>query len=97
MVSYDSRQVAVQLLFCGVLFPGSKSYQLIMSSFCMTMLDHTQPSGTRETIASFEWATLPHPPHSLDLAPSDYHLKEVLNDKHNVSDEEMKTVVMKLL
>ena len=29
---------------------------------------------TRETIASIGWKTLPHPPYSPDLAPSDYHL-----------------------
>ena len=29
---------------------------------------------TREVIRSYGWTTLPHPPYSPDLAPSDYHL-----------------------
>ena len=29
---------------------------------------------TRETITSFRWTTLPHPPYSPYLLPSDYHL-----------------------
>ena len=29
---------------------------------------------TRETITLYGWTTLPHPPYSPDLAPSDYHL-----------------------
>ena len=56
---------------------------------------------TRETIASFGWTTLPHPPYSPDLAPSDYHLfgpmKEGLRGKHYPSDEEVKSAVKKWL
>ena len=56
---------------------------------------------TRETIASFGRTTLPHPPFSPDLAPSDYHLfgptKEGLRGKHYSSDEEVKTGVKKWL
>jgi len=29
---------------------------------------------TQEAIAKFGWNVLPHPPHSPDLAPSDFHL-----------------------
>jgi histone-lysine N-methyltransferase SETMAR len=29
---------------------------------------------TREAITKLQWTVLPHPPYSLDLAPSDYHL-----------------------
>ncbi|XP_065653049.1 histone-lysine N-methyltransferase SETMAR-like [Hydra vulgaris] len=29
---------------------------------------------TRETLARLQWEIRPHPPYSLDLAPSDYHL-----------------------
>ena len=56
---------------------------------------------TRETIASFGWTTLLHPPYSPDLVPSDYHLfilmKKGLRGLHYVSDEEVKTAVMKWL
>ena len=52
-------------------------------------------------IASFGWTTLPHPPESPDLAPSDYHLfgpmKEGLRGKHYSSDEEVKSVLKKWL
>ena len=51
----------------------------------MTMLDHTQALGQWK-IASFGWKTLPHPPYSPDLVPSDYHLfgpmKERFRGKH---------------
>ena len=66
--------------------------------------DNSRPHTSiraRETIASFVWTFLTHPPHSPDLAPSDYHLfgpmKKGLSDKHYVSDEEVKTAVMKWL
>jgi histone-lysine N-methyltransferase SETMAR len=29
---------------------------------------------TKATIQELDWEILPHPPYSLDLAPSDYHL-----------------------
>ena len=55
---------------------------------------------TREIITSFRWTTLPHPPYSSDLAPSDYHLfgltKEGLRAKY-ADGEEAKTAVMKWL
>lgn len=52
---------------------------------------------TREAITSFGWTTLPHPPYSPDLAPSDYHLfgamKEALRGEHYGNDEEVKSAV----
>ena len=54
-----------------------------------------------EAITSFGWITLPHPPSSPDLVPSDYHLfgamKELLRGKHYKNDEEVNTAVMKWL
>ncbi|GFR59852.1 histone-lysine N-methyltransferase SETMAR [Elysia marginata] len=53
---------------------------------------------TRETISSFGWTTLPHPSHSPDLAPSDFHLfdpmKQGLRGKHYENDKEAKSAVM---
>ena len=40
------------------------------------------------------WVTVPHPPYSFDLAPSNYHLfgaiKDALRDKHYGNDKEVK-------
>ena len=53
----------------------------------------------RETITSFKWTSLPHPPNSTDLALSDYrlfgHMKEGSWGKYYASDKEVKTVVMR--
>ena len=61
---------------------------------------HTS-ARTRETIASFGWSTLPHPPYSLDLAPSDFHLcgpmKEAMRGHHFDNDEEVKNNVKRWL
>ena len=80
---------------------GYKPCQLIMFSL---LHDNAQPHTsikTRKTVTSFKWTTLPHPPYSPDLAPSDYHLfnpvKEGLRNKHYACDKEVKTAVMKLL
>ena len=35
---------------------------------------------TQEAIAKFGWTVLPHPPHSPDLTPSDFHLFGPLKD-----------------
>jgi len=35
---------------------------------------------TQEAIAKFGWTVLPHPPHSPDLSPSDFHLFGPLKD-----------------
>ena len=54
---------------------------------------------TRETITSFRWTTLMHPPYLRE--PSDYHLfvsmKERLRCKHYTSYNKVKTAVMKWL
>ena len=54
-----------------------------------------------EATTSFGWTTLPHPPYTPDLAPSDYHLfgamKELLRGKHYENDEKVKTAVKKWL
>ena len=57
--------------------------------------------NTRETIVSFDWTTLQHPPYSPDLAFSNFHLfglmKEGLRDRHYASDKEVKSAGMKWL
>ena len=56
---------------------------------------------TWETITSFEWTTLLHPPYSSDSVPSDNHLisliKEGFRDKHYAGSEETKTAIMNWL
>jgi histone-lysine N-methyltransferase SETMAR len=51
-------------------------------------------SGLTPAIAEVRWAVLPHPAHSPDLAPSDYHLfvpvKNALGGRHFVDDTELK-------
>jgi len=48
---------------------------------------------TMDTIQKLKWNVLPYPPHSLDLAPSDYHLfgplKEHLRRKRFHNNEEV--------
>ena len=48
---------------------------------------------TMDTIQKLKWNILPHPPYSLDLAPSDYHLfsplKEHLGGKRFRNNEEV--------
>ena len=49
---------------------------------------------TREAITSFGWTTVPHPPYSPDLAPSDYYLFDAIRKtrgKHYDDDEKVKT------
>ena len=57
---------------------------------------HTS-AKTRETIASIGWTTLPHPPYSPDLAPSDYHLfgplKSDMKGIRHEDDNELKAAV----
>ena len=49
---------------------------------------------TREVLASFGWTTIPHPPYSPDLAPSDYHLfapvKDSISGVHYTDDDQVK-------
>jgi hypothetical protein len=41
---------------------------------------------TKAAIHEFDWEILPHPPYSLDLAPSDYHLfRSLSNNLRGVS------------
>ena len=72
---------------------GAKSCQSIIHNKAWP---HTN-IRTRKTIASFGWTTLPHPPYSPVLVPSDYHLfgvmKEGSRGKHYASDEKVKTAV----
>ena len=55
----------------------------------------------KETIFWFSWTTLPHPPYSPDLVPTDYYffspMKEGLWGKYYASDEQVKTAAMKSL
>ena len=60
--------------------------------------DNTRPHTakmTRQKILELGWETLPHPPYSPDLAPSDYHLfsplKQFLRDKTYDNDDDIKT------
>ena len=52
-------------------------------------------SKTRQQLESLEWETLPHPPYSPDIAPSDYHLfralKNVLRGKRFVNFGEIES------
>jgi len=54
-------------------------------------------AATIETIRKLKLGLLPHPAHSPDLAPSDYHifrlLKNALRGRHFANDEEVKDVV----
>ena len=68
------------------------------------MHDNARPHTTRATqelLDYFGWDVLPHPPHSPDLAPSDYHLftklKDHLSGTHFSNDNEVKDAVKTLL
>jgi hypothetical protein len=54
--------------------------------------------ATQELLQSFKWEVLAHPPHSPDLAPSDYHLvtklKESLAGKTFSDDGEVQDAVI---
>jgi histone-lysine N-methyltransferase SETMAR len=57
--------------------------------------------ATQERIQELQWELLEHPPYSLDMAPSDFHLfdplKSYLGGKHFTDDEEVETKVRKWL
>jgi len=66
--------------------------------------DNTRSHTTRITqdlLVSFGWDIVTHPPYSLDLVPSSYHLfnklKEFLGEKRFSNDEEVQDVVEKWL
>jgi histone-lysine N-methyltransferase SETMAR len=66
--------------------------------------DNTRPHTARETqerIQELQWELLQHPPHSPDLAPSDFllfgPLKNHLGDRRFADDEEVGTGVRKWL
>jgi histone-lysine N-methyltransferase SETMAR len=45
--------------------------------------DNTTPHNSLKTvehIVNLGWTVVPHPPYSLDLAPSDFHLFELMKD-----------------
>ena len=62
--------------------------------------DNARPhvaSSTKKKLAELGWLTVPHPPYSPDLAPSDYHLfrplKHFLQGKTFTKYEDLKTAV----
>ena len=54
--------------------------------------------GTRQKIAELGWEILSHPPYSLDLAPSDYHLflplQNFLRSKKFKNEEDIKQALV---
>jgi len=66
--------------------------------------DNSRPhmaARTMDTIQKLKWNVLPHPPYSLDLAPSDYHLfgplKKHLGGKRFRNNEEVIQAVQEWL
>jgi hypothetical protein len=54
----------------------NKQRGMLMRGICL-LHDNARPytaRTTQELLLSFKWQVLAHPPHSPDLAPSDYHL-----------------------
>uniref|UniRef100_A0A7I4XX20 Histone-lysine N-methyltransferase SETMAR n=1 Tax=Haemonchus contortus TaxID=6289 RepID=A0A7I4XX20_HAECO len=62
-----------------------------------TTLAPTCQRWRRQEIQELGWEVLPHPPHSADLAPSDYYLlralKQHLRDKNFDNQEQLKMEV----
>jgi hypothetical protein len=52
---------------------------LLKSSFITTTHVHTRLIR-QEAITEFGWTVFPHPPYSIDTAPSDFHLFGALRD-----------------
>jgi len=74
--------------------------QELLSSGVVLLHDNARPHRAQQTTAllqQFRWNIMDHPPYSLDLAPSDYHLflhmKRFLAGKQFHSDAEVKTTV----
>jgi hypothetical protein len=69
----------------------------VESAYCTITRVHTA-RATQEFLHSFKWEVLAHPPHSPDLAPSDYHLfsklKASLAGKAFSDDDEVQDAAM---
>ncbi|GFX26113.1 histone-lysine N-methyltransferase SETMAR [Trichonephila clavipes] len=76
----------------------------MLSAGVVLLHDNARPHTANRTqylITSFGWKQLDHPPYSLDLAPSDYHLfmhlkKHLVGQRHS-DDDEAKTTVKQWL
>jgi transposase len=75
-----------------------------MTTVLILQHDNARPHTARATVATItdlHFDTLPHPPYSPDIAPSDYHmlgpLKEAIGGKKFRSDEEVHQAVHKWL
>ena len=73
--------------------------RVAQDSICF-LQDNARPHTaalTMKTLRKLKWDVLPHPPYSLDLAPSDFHLfgplKEFLGGKKFQSTDEVINVV----
>jgi len=69
-----------------------------------TLLQHNNArlhtsAATRDAIQRLDFSVLPHPPHSPDMAPSDFHLfpklNEYLKGQRFSCDEDVKSAVRK--
>lgn len=69
---------------------------MLTSGVCL-LHDNARPYIARPTVDFFDWDVLTHPPHSPDLAPSNYHLftkpKEVLAEIRHQNDDEVMLAV----
>ncbi|UYV74155.1 hypothetical protein LAZ67_11002260 [Cordylochernes scorpioides] len=68
----------------------------LLSRKVLLVHDNARPHAVRTTqtlLESFKWVIFPHPPYSLDLTPSDFHLfpalKLHLGGKHFANDDEV--------
>lgn len=72
----------------------------MLSAGVVLLHDNARPHTenlTQNLITSFGWKQLVHPPYSLDLAPSDYHMKTHLVGQRHTDDDEVKTTVVQWL
>jgi transposase len=64
----------------------------MLTSGVVLLHDNARPhtaARTRALLEHFNWELFDHPPHSPDLAPSDYHLKNWLGSQHFTNNELM--------